>query len=180
MSGQPRPWWASDGPVDGGVDPTQDPVDTYRAARRGGDHDALPWWAGEGGQGADPTVVPLDAATRSASPADDTGAAASQRAAPEADHHGDEAPGPTDEHADDASAPRTAEHRPELCGVCPICTGFRLLEEVRPELAHHLAEATRHLAAALRDLAEHPPTSRRRTDTPHGDTPPPVQRIDLD
>lgn len=36
MSGS-RPWWASDGPVDGGVDPGQDPLDVHRAARRGED-----------------------------------------------------------------------------------------------------------------------------------------------
>jgi hypothetical protein len=30
------PWWASDGPVDGGVDRVADPVERHRAARRGG------------------------------------------------------------------------------------------------------------------------------------------------
>jgi hypothetical protein len=30
-----RPWWASEGPVDGGVDREQDPLDAHRAARRG-------------------------------------------------------------------------------------------------------------------------------------------------
>jgi hypothetical protein len=29
------PWWASDGPVDGGVDRASDPVERHRAARRG-------------------------------------------------------------------------------------------------------------------------------------------------
>jgi hypothetical protein len=31
-----RPWWASDGPVDGGLDAAEDPVEQFRAARRGG------------------------------------------------------------------------------------------------------------------------------------------------
>lgn len=31
-----RPWWASDGPVDGGVDPMEDPLLAHRTARRGG------------------------------------------------------------------------------------------------------------------------------------------------
>lgn len=35
-----RPWWASDGPVDGGVDPAEDPLDVHRAARRGSPQDA--------------------------------------------------------------------------------------------------------------------------------------------
>jgi hypothetical protein len=30
-----RPWWASDGPVDGGVDPAEDPLVAHRTARRG-------------------------------------------------------------------------------------------------------------------------------------------------
>ncbi len=31
-----RPWWASEGPVDGGVDPGEDPLLAHRTARRGG------------------------------------------------------------------------------------------------------------------------------------------------
>lgn len=31
-----RPWWASEGPVDGGVDPAEDPLLAHRTARRGG------------------------------------------------------------------------------------------------------------------------------------------------
>ena len=31
-----RPWWASEGPVDGGVDPAEDPLIAHRSARRGG------------------------------------------------------------------------------------------------------------------------------------------------
>lgn len=30
-----RPWWASEGPVDGGVDPAEDPLLAHRTARRG-------------------------------------------------------------------------------------------------------------------------------------------------
>lgn len=54
MSEQARPWWASDGPVDGGADPT-DPVEDFRRARQGevgdpsdaseaGTDGAPPWW----------------------------------------------------------------------------------------------------------------------------------------
>jgi hypothetical protein len=35
----PRPWWASEGPVEGGVDPGQDPLLAHRAARRGPEPD---------------------------------------------------------------------------------------------------------------------------------------------
>ena len=48
-------------------------------------------------------------------------------------------------------------HRPELCGVCPLCTLARTLEDTRPELMGHLTEAARHLAAAARALLETPP-----------------------
>jgi hypothetical protein len=34
MTGE-RPWWASDGPVDGGLDTSEDPVERFRSARRG-------------------------------------------------------------------------------------------------------------------------------------------------
>jgi hypothetical protein len=30
-----RPWWASDGPLDGGLDTSEDPVERFRSARRG-------------------------------------------------------------------------------------------------------------------------------------------------
>lgn len=50
-----------------------------------------------------------------------------------------------------------AVHRPELCGVCPLCTLARTLEDTRPELMGHLTEAARHLAAAARALLETPP-----------------------
>jgi hypothetical protein len=33
----PRPWWASEGPIDGGIDPGQDPLLAHRTARRGDD-----------------------------------------------------------------------------------------------------------------------------------------------
>ncbi len=72
----------------------------------------------------------------------------------------------------------TAEHRPELCGVCPICAGFRLLEGLRPELAGHLAEAAYHLAAALRSLAEHPPSPRGEAEGRSGPTT--MQHIDVE
>lgn len=52
----------------------------------------------------------------------------------------------------------TAPHRPELCGVCPLCTLARTLEETRPELLEHLTEAARHLAAAARSLLDTVPT----------------------
>jgi hypothetical protein len=34
-----RPWWASDGPVGGGVDPAEDPLVAHRTARRGPEPD---------------------------------------------------------------------------------------------------------------------------------------------
>lgn len=55
----PLPWWASSGPVDGGVDPDQDPLEAHRAARRGhppGDDagaDDVPYGAHEPGADTD-------------------------------------------------------------------------------------------------------------------------------
>lgn len=41
-----RPWWASEGPIDGGVDPDEDPLLAHRTARRGqGDTDPTAGWA---------------------------------------------------------------------------------------------------------------------------------------
>lgn len=69
-----------------------------------------------------------------------------------------------------------ARHDVDVCGVCPICTGARLLGEVRPELVAHLAEAARHLAAAARTLMEDAERQQRsRSDPEDG-----LTRIDLD
>lgn len=113
MTAHGRPWWASDGPVGDGADPTEDPLERHRQARRG-------------------------------EPA-----------------------------AEDAAAGGDAA---DVCGVCPICTGLRVLGETRPDLLNHLTEASRHVAAAVRDLLDHPPTRDDRDD-PSDDA---LHRIDLD
>lgn len=70
-------------------------------------------------------------------------------------------PSPPTGDPDASTADREPEdpvaHRPELCGVCPLCTLARTLEDTRPELMGHLTEAARHLAAAARALLETPP-----------------------
>jgi len=79
-------------------------------------------------------------------------------------------------------------HRPELCGVCPLCTLARALEDTRPELMGHLTEAARHLAAAARALLETPPGAPEGAThdgpaedrTPGGSRRGAVQRIALD
>ncbi len=79
-------------------------------------------------------------------------------------------------------------HRPELCGICPLCTLARTLEDTRPELMGHLTEAARHLAAAARALLETPPGRPEgpATDGGAGDAPGAsgrrgaIQRIPLD
>jgi hypothetical protein len=56
-----RPWWASDGPVEGGLDTSEDPVERIRHARRGGDEDPagrtgpgdVPPGGGRAGDGGD-------------------------------------------------------------------------------------------------------------------------------
>ncbi len=74
--------------------------------------------------------------------------------------------------------PAPATHDPSTCGRCPICLGLRLLEEHRPDIAEHLSEASRHLAAAFRGLLETRPDGAEpgaRT-APSGD---PFERIDV-
>lgn len=135
----PRPWWASDGPVDGGVDPAEDPLVAHREARRGPDPDA---------------------------PADD--------ASVTHDTDADPASGPT--HHDRASGP--THPGSEICGVCPVCIAARVLGETRPELLMHLAEAGRHVSAALRTLLETP--TDRGESRRGGSEDRRVRRIDLD
>ena len=65
--------------------------------------------------------------------------------------------GDQDASSADGGASDPGTHRPELCGVCPLCTLARALEDTRPELMGHLTEAARHLAAAARALLETPP-----------------------
>lgn len=211
-----RPWWASEGPVDGGIDRSEDPVVRHRSARLGdrATDDGLP--EPGSGQGADDDQRPTVASRRfggngrvAQGPVDRAGPdhAGSQgtRTAPwaSAGHgadDGDHAPADqpwwtqaTDEPATDEPAadepaahepaadgrePHPPPHRPELCGVCPICAGFRVLEDLRPELAGHLAEAAYHLAAALRSLAEQP--SSPRGGTTGRSEPTTMQHIDVE
>lgn len=151
MTGTSRPWWASDDPS--ALLDDADPIEAFRAARRNGEaaeQGARP--QRHGGSGSRP-----GAAGRDADP--DPGV-------------GEEAgPAAGGEPVEGSAAP----HRPELCGICPLCSLARSLEETRPELIEHLTEAARHLAAAARALME-----------PPGDGPGPapaadrLQRIDLD
>lgn len=42
---------------------------------------------------------------------------------------------------------------PASCRVCPLCQVIARVQEVRPEVVAHLADATSSLAAALSELA---------------------------
>jgi hypothetical protein len=42
---------------------------------------------------------------------------------------------------------------PQMCRVCPLCQLLHRLQQVRPEVVQHLADATASVAAALADLA---------------------------
>lgn len=65
----------------------------------------------------------------------------------------------------------------EVCGVCPICVGLRALGTHRPELVGHLAEAARHLAAAVRSVVD---TAAAETDHGQAGQAEGLTRIDLD
>jgi hypothetical protein len=152
-----RPWWASD--ADAATAAPVDPLEAHRAARRG----PVPldgpeaWWQTD--------TPPSDPAPADDGPGDARGG--TPNGAPTAG----ERAGGTDEGRDG--------HRPDICGVCPICVGLRALGESRPQLVEHLTEAARHLAAAVRsvvDEAQAPRSDGSRT----GREPDPFERIDLD
>jgi hypothetical protein len=136
-----------------------------------------PWWASEDATAGLDDLDPVEAFRAVRRPGaggpdrrsgEGAGAAGASRAGPAADPAPDPAP---------LGGPATdVPHRPELCGVCPLCTLARTLEESRPELLEHLTEAARHLSAAVRSLLEPPgPTSGRP-----GTTSDRLQHIDLE
>lgn len=133
-------------------------------AEQAGGARAHPWWAS-----ADPTVDglvddqdPVTAyrtakrATSEPPPPDDPGGASGRW-----DHdHG-------------------PPHDPAVCGWCPICVGLRRLGDQHPEVLEHVAEATRHLSAAVRALLD----LRSSEGDPTGPSPAagtPFERIDVD
>lgn len=135
-----------------------------------------PWWASpdgpEGGPGTDGSGAddpdPVEAFRASRRPRERGAGAHAPGGAGSAEETAGERPA-GERRAEDPGA----VHRPELCGVCPLCTLARSLEDTRPELLEHLTEAVRHLAAAARTFLE-PPTG-----APDGGTQG-VQHIDLD
>lgn len=142
-----------------------------------------PWWASDDPDvdAVDPEVDPIEA----------------HRTARRGDGDPPSDPGPAGDDGardtDDAARPHgsdVGDHRPEICGVCPICVTARILGESRPELLDHLTEAARHLAAAVRAVVEPSPAGGQ---SPPGDRAGPkahdregrggpsrVRRIDLD
>lgn len=178
MSEQARPWWASDGPVEGGIAPDEDPVERFRSARRGPsapgrpEVEAEPWLeaaaatmsrlAREFSRETEGSGAPAaDGSGGDGSGADGSGGRGAQGSGPDATGEGTWAQGPP-------------PHSPDVCGVCPICIGLRTLAESRPELMGHLAEAARHVTLAARSFMERP-------ERPHGgEDDEPLEHIDLD
>lgn len=117
---------------------------------------ADPWWASGSDESEAAAVDPDELVTAHRR---------ARRGTPDADDDGH-----------DGGGRDPAGHSHEICGVCPICTGMRVLSETRPELAAHLTEAARHLTAAARTLLDEE-RSRRR---PGPDPDEPLTRIDLD
>ncbi len=89
----------------------------------------------------------------------------------------------SDDPATSAEDPPATGHDPAFCGICPLCTLARTLEDTRPELLEHLTEAARHLASAVRSLLEAAPdgaAERSRGAAPAEPDPDGLQHIDLD
>ena len=113
---------------------------------------ARPWWASDdpATDRLDPDEDPVSAA-RGARQRADGGTRADDRTR-------DDRRARTDERSRADDPPPAADqdvHDAAICGVCPLCSGWRLLSEVRPEVADHLAAAGRHLAGARPEVAEH-------------------------
>ncbi len=124
------PWWASDGAED--LDRHQDPLASHLSARRG-----------EAARIDEATGDPADGPDPRFGPGDDR---------PGRDDHADRPGDDADRPGDDADSPR--DHDPAICGICPICHGWASLEDLHPDVATNLALAGRHLALALRGLAD--------------------------
>lgn len=101
--------------------------------------DARPWWATPDAEvdGLDPREDPIEV-LRAARRGREGG--------------GDAATGTPDEG--DGATHAAGDHA-EPCSACPLCTGWRLLQEHHPDVATHLAAAGRHLAEAQPEVAEH-------------------------
>jgi hypothetical protein len=111
-----------------------------------------PWWASDGVPGShrdDDPVAAHRAARRRA--------ATYLRAAAEEGDEPDGVDGPQEARASAGAGSGNETHVDgQWCGVCPVCTTARYLEERHPELLGHLGEAARHLLAAARALVEPP------------------------
>ncbi|MEX2503627.1 MAG: hypothetical protein WD378_02185 [Egicoccus sp.] len=77
-----------------------------------------------------------------------------------------------------------AGHDPDVCGVCPWCTGLRMLSTSHPEVVGHLTDAARHLTQAVRtlvaDLQGPAETNGATGGRDDGQREAPFERIDLD
>lgn len=162
------PWWASGRDPGEGIDPSEDPFDAHRDARRGG---APP--PGDG-DGTDPRAPGGEAARLATDAMELIGrlaAEASRRVAARATSNaatggdagaftrpdGAEAtrPGAGGDGAWRRLADGIAPHEDgRVCDACPVCIGLRALRQVRPEVIGHLSEAAHHVSLALRAFAD--------------------------
>lgn len=166
------PWWASGRTADDGIDPSEDPFDAHRDARRGagdpppGPHDAPAGGAGATGGTGEAGRLAAEAVDLFGRLAAEAGRRVTARAtANAAGPHGDAftRPDPPDQQAgprdDDGVWRRLAEgigphDDGQVCDACPVCIGLRALRQVRPEVIAHLSDAAHHLSLALRAVAE--------------------------
>ncbi len=162
------PWWASGRDPGEGIDPSEDPFDAHRDARRG---EAPP--PGDG-DGTDPRAPGGEAARLATDAMELIGrlaAEASRRVAARATSNaasgGDAGaftrpdgaetarPGAGGDGAWRRLADGIAPHEDgRVCDACPVCIGLRALRQVRPEVIGHLSEAAHHVSLALRAFAD--------------------------
>lgn len=166
-----RPWWASDGQGLG----DEDPVESHRRARAAGS-------SGDGartrdhGAGAEDGEAREGERDRGSGGGDGPGdhpwwADAAELLARVAREAG-RAAGAGNGRAGAVGRDHVHTGSVDACQICPVCTGIRLLGEVRPEVVSHVTEAARHLTLALKAVVDAQAEAMGADDG--------LQRIDLD
>lgn len=151
--GDPGPWWASGSDPDEGLD-GQDPFDAHRQARTGrsGDETA-------GAPGTDDAAD--DDPGRGDREPGELGALAVEAvdllarvAAATARRAGRSRPAATTEPGAATGTHDGPHVDGRVCDACPVCITLRAVQEARPEVVAHLADAAHHVTAALQAFAD--------------------------
>lgn len=156
-----RPWWATADPEVDRLDPDEDPLEvTISARQRAAERPEQ--GAGSAGTSARPTDAPADAdvpgepgvSGDAEEPEDAEVPDAAVRTEIDGQAVGDPCGSANPRETADRDTETDADEV-EVCGVCPLCTGWRYLRQHHPDAAAHLVEAGRHVSDAHPDVVDH-------------------------